>query len=175
MPVLFLNHWSYFLDGNSTSSQTCVEHSAFRRQGHVFSWSEFWDRRYHYVVLNIFPLISDTRVVGKRRPGQTSPVQNPPLTIKPSVGSPHVTWLWWSALSVDKEKTWRWPGADVLPNPPHPPPVELQHGYTLRSAVEMRGRAAAPRRLQALCAPPQCGTSGPGAHDDPWAVMLALL
>lgn len=56
-----------------------------------------------------------------------------------------------------------------------PPHTELQHGYTLRSAVEMCGCAAPPRWLQAFCGTTQCGTPGSGAHDDPWAVMLALL
>lgn len=50
---------------------------------------------------------------------------------------------------------------------PPPPGVQLQHGYTLGGAVEMRGRAAPARGLQALCGPPQRGTPGPGAHDDP--------
>lgn len=39
----------------------------------------------------------------------------------------------------------------------------------------MCGCAAPPRWLQAFCGPAQCGTPGPGAHDDAWAVTLALL
>lgn len=82
-----------------------------------------------------------------------------------------VTWLWWLAPLLDTKKR----HDDNLVLTWCPPHLELQHGYTLRSAVEMCGCAAPPRWLQVLCCPTQCGTPGPGAHDDPWTVMLALL
>lgn len=39
----------------------------------------------------------------------------------------------------------------------------------------MRGRAAAAGGLETFGGPSQCGASGPGAHHDPGAVVVALL
>ncbi len=53
--------------------------------------------------------------------------------------------------------------------------AELQHGYALGGAVEMCGCAAAPGGLEALGGPAQRRAPGPGAHDHPRAVVVALL
>lgn len=53
--------------------------------------------------------------------------------------------------------------------------ARLQHGYALRRAVEMRGRAAAAGGLEALCGSAHPGAPASGSHDDARAVVLALL
>lgn len=52
---------------------------------------------------------------------------------------------------------------------------ELQHGYALGGAVEVRGGAAAPGGFETLGGPSQGRSSGPGAHHDSRTVVVALL
>lgn len=52
--------------------------------------------------------------------------------------------------------------------------AELQHGYALWGTVEMCGCAASPRGLEALSCPAHCRAPGPGAQDNPRAVVALL-
>lgn len=59
--------------------------------------------------------------------------------------------------------------------PPTAAPVELQHGYALRGAVEMCRGAAAAGGFQTFGGPSQCRPSGTGPHHDSGAMVVALL